>query len=761
MRQTGASTPLSRTGEMRLLAVLTAVVMVVVAATHWPVLSAGAVSLDDTEFLFQNPVIQKPGWASARQVITEVVSSSTVAGYYEPLTLISLMADVALGGRIDNLRPFHRTSLALHVLNTALVIVLVYLLFAAGGRAAGRAAKVSRRGGADGDSSGRRWVWIAAGAGLLFGLHPLTVEPVAWVWERKTLLAAFFGLGALILYTAYARGRRRIFYAASLIAYVLAVMAKPTATPLAAAMLLLDYWPLARLNRRAFREKAPFFAIAAISAVITVLSTQRTASVVMPGAYSFRQLPLRVGYLLMFYLYKVLWPVHLSSVYVMPESWSLREPLVCGGFLGACVLAALAVFALRRTRAFLTGGLFFLVVISPTLGVVGYSWVVASDKYVYLPATGLVLILAWLLGVLRETASRRSSGVLLTAGGVAIVLAAAGAEAFLTRAYLAHWRDTESLYRHMLTLAPGAASVHANLGIALARTGRTGEADGHLREALRLRPEYPEALTALGNILAARDDLDAAIARHTEALRLAPSLAEARINLGITLARKGHLSGAAAHLGEAVRRRPHSALAHANLALVLMKLGRAEEAVAHWERAVSLDSTHPDWQAHLADALLGLRRTEQAIRHYRAVLAVRPDSPGVCNNLAWVLATRGQPSDAAEAVQLARRACEATGWRDATSLDTLAAAYAAQGRFAEAVETVRKGIDQAVSAGRQDLVADMNSRLRLYQTGRPYRDSAAPATASAPSLRPGGPTAGEAGYRRERDSRRIGSTSMP
>ncbi|MGB9624218.1 MAG: hypothetical protein ACPMAQ_05090, partial [Phycisphaerae bacterium] len=465
MRQTGASTPASRTGELRLSVLLTAAVMVVVAATHWPVLSAGAVSLDDTEFLFQNPVIQKPGWASARQILTEVVSSSTVAGYYEPLTLISLMVDVALGGRIDNLRPFHRTSLALHVLNTALVIVLVYMLFGPRARAVGGAAKVSRRGGADGDSPGRRWVWIAAGSGLLFGLHPLTVEPVAWVWERKTLLAAFFGLGCLIFYTAYARGGRRTWYAAALIAYVLAVMAKPTATPLAAAMLLLDYWPLARLDRRALREKAPFFAVAVVSAVITVLSTQRTASVVMPGVYySFGQLPLRVGYLLMFYLYKVLWPVRLSSVYVMPQSWSLREAPVCGGLAGACVLAALAVYALRRTRAFLTGGLFFLVVLSPTLGVVGYSWVVASDKYVYLPATGLVLILAWLLGVLREAASRRSSGMLLTAGGVAVVLAAAGAEAFLARAYLVHWRDTVSLYRHMLTLAPGAASVHANLG---------------------------------------------------------------------------------------------------------------------------------------------------------------------------------------------------------------------------------------------------------------------------------------------------------
>jgi len=741
--------------------------MVVVAGVYWPVLSAGAISLDDTEFLFQNPLIQHPGWSSARRVFTEVVSSSTVAGYYEPLTLISLMADVALGGRIDNLRPFHRTSLALHVLNTAQVIVLVYLLFGTGARVTDRVAEASRRVGTDGDSPGRPWVWIAAGCGLLFGLHPLTVEPVAWVWERKTVLAASFGLGCLIFYTAYARQGRRTWYAASLVAYVLAVMAKPTATPLAAALLLLDYWPLTRLNRRALWEKVPFFTIAAISAVITVLSTQRTASVVMPGEYSLWRLPLRISYLLMFYLYKMIWPVHLSSVYVMPASWSLREPSVRVAVAGVCALLAWVLVTLRWTRALLAGWLFFVVVISPTLGVVGYSWVAASDKYVYLPAVGLLLSLAWGLSVLWQAAARRSSRRFLTVVGAGGLLTAAGAEAFLVRTCLVHWRDTEGLYRHMLVLAPGEASVHANLGILLARGGRANEAVEYLQKALRLRPGYPEALTALGSILAARGELDGAVARHREALRLRPSFAEAQINLAIALAQRGDTAEAAKHLREALQRKPYSAIAHANLGIVLMRLGRTEEAVGHFERAVALDSRHPEWQSRLADALVRVGRIDQAVRQYREVLAVRPDSPGVCNNLAWVLATRGQPSDAAEAVRLARRACEATGWRDAAALDTLAAAYACQGRFAEAVETIHRGIEQAASAGRHDLVVDMNSRLRLYQTGRPYRDFAVPATASAPSShRDDGPTrgrpaAGEVDYRRDRDSRRMGSTSMP
>jgi len=727
--------PVRRTGETCLLVILTVAVMVVVTGVHWPVLSAGAVSLDDTEFLFQNPLIQHPGWSSARQMLTEVVHSSTVAGYYEPLTLISLMVDVALGGRVENLRPFHRTSLALHVLNTASVILLVYVLFRTDARALGPAQGASGRDPAGAGGHGHRWVWIAAGAGLLFGAHPLTVEPVAWVWERKTILAAFFGLWCLILYVGYVRRRHRAFYAASLLAYVLAVMAKPTATPLAVALLLLDYWPLARASRRALWEKVPFFVIAVASGVITVLSTQRTASVVMPGEYSLWRLPLRISYLLMFYLYKMIWPVHLSSVYVMPESWSLSEPFVRVGVAGVCALFAWVLYTLRWTRAFLAGWLFFIVVISPTLGVVGYSWVVASDKYVYLPAVGLLLSLAWGLSVLWEAAARRSSRRFLTAVGAAGMLTAAGAEAFLVRAYLVHWQDTERLYRHMLALAPEDAAVHANLGIILARGGRTGEAVECLQEALRLRPQYPEALTALGNVQAACGALDEAVACHSNALRLRPSFAEAQINLATALAQKGDMVQAAKHLREALQRKPHSAIAHGNLGIVLMKLGRTEEAVGYLEHALALDANHPDWQTCLADALLRLGRTEPAIRHYRAALALQPGSPGVLNNLAWVLATRGQASDAAEAVQLARRACEATGQRDPGMLDTLAAACAAAGRFAEAVEILRKAIDLAGSAGRSHLIEDMNARLRLYEAGRPYREPPATRATSGNATR--------------------------
>jgi len=349
--------------------------LIVVGATlfaHWPALDAEAINMDDQDYLFANPVLQHASWASVGVIFREVFRSSTVQGYYEPLTLLSLMLDVAAGGCPDNLRPFHVTSLVLHLLNTILIIVLLYMLF------------------------GRPWA--AAAVGLLFGVHPLTVEPVAWVWERKTILAAFFGLWCLIFYVRYTRRPSFGAYAGVLVMFVLALMAKPTITPLPALLLLVDFWPLGRLNGRAVLEKAPLLAIAGISAIITVISTSvNTSSVALLGENSLAQLPLKICYLIVFYLCKIVWPANLSSIYLLPQPMALSQPLVLGAVAGTCVLILLLVVSLRRTRAPAMASLFFIVAISPTFGVVQYSWVAASDKYVYIPAIGLLMVLAWLL----------------------------------------------------------------------------------------------------------------------------------------------------------------------------------------------------------------------------------------------------------------------------------------------------------------------------------------------------------------------------
>lgn len=490
---------------------LLVVVCAAVVVTHWPALSAKTIFIDDGEYLTKNLLVQNPSWASARRFLSEVLEPSTVSGYYQPLTMISLMADYALGGRVDNLRPFHRTSLALHTANTALVIVLLYLLF------------------------GR--VWIAAGVGLLFGLHPMTVETIPWVGERKTLLSAFFALWCLILYIRLARKGGWKLYIGCMVMYVLSLMSKPTSTPLPVLMLLMDFWPLKRLRWRTVLEKLPFFVVGGISAVITYISQSRTAAVITPAEHGLQHILLVICHNIIFYLYKIVWPVNLSSHYAYPQPLGLSNSMVLAGVIGTCVLIPLLVISLRWTRVILTGWLFFFVAIFPTMGVVGFTIAIAYDKFAYLPSVGLMMILvsliSWFCGTHIPASKREQGGkpVVRCIAVAILVLVLAGAEAVATRRYLVHWRDTITLTKYMLTLTPDAAPVHYGFACALQKQGEFNEAIGHYQKALQGNPSNVEAHNNLGVILLAQGKLDKAAGHFYQAIQFKPDFIEVYNNL--------------------------------------------------------------------------------------------------------------------------------------------------------------------------------------------------------------------------------------
>jgi len=644
-----------------IVAVLCVLVAALTAGTHWPVLTAQALSFDDNEFLTENKLVRNPGWESARRFATEVLEPSTVEGYYLPLTMISLMVDYALGGRSEDLRQFHRTNLALHVLNTVLLVVLLYGLFGQP---------------------------VAAGlAGLLFGVHPLTVEPVAWIGERKTLLAMFFALLCLLVYVRYARrgGWGWLSVAAGL--YVLAVLAKPTAVPLPVVLLALDFWPLRRLvrgdaealagkppvapgstgrqaasgtrppvapgtgsklsaapgltDRRSIPqavEKAPFFVLAAAFAVLTVVSHGRTSGYLGEAEAGAVRGPLLSAYLVAFYLGKIIWPANLCSVYALPEPLELTNAAVLVALGVTVVVVAVTLVALRWTRAPLAALVIFIAALSPTLGVLRYSWVAASDKYVYLPAIGVVLIVAWALGRVWR-AGRRWRGWHIVA--VALVLSVAAAEARGARMYLPRWRDTVGLYKFMLSRAPGTAKVHNNLGAILLQRGQLDEARQQFECAVELDPRDPDPRNNLGSALAMMGRTREAIPQFEAALAGEPS---ARV--------------------------------HENLGTALAVIGRAAEARGHFETALKLE----------------------------------PDRPASLAGLAWVLLLAPEPGqrDPQRAVQLAERAAAITQRRNATALNALAAAYAAVGRRAECVQAA----EEAVRVGEATLAPAQVESLR-------------------------------------------------
>jgi protein O-mannosyl-transferase len=577
-----------------LTALLAAAVALLVVICDWPVLSAQALSVDDNQYLTGNALVQNPSWESTQRFFGEILKPSTVQGYYQPLAMISLMIDYALGGRADNLAAFHRTTLVLHVLNTLLIIVLLYLLFGE--------------------------PWVAALVGLLFGVHPLTVEPIAWLGERKTMLATFFSLGCLVCHVLYARRATWPRYIGGIAALVLALLSKPTSTPLPILMLLLDYWPLRRLSRRAVVEKVPHYVIAATAVVITIISQGRAGVVTAPTHYSIARLVSLVCHNIVFYLYKAVWPVHVSGNYSVPVPLSPANPAVLAGVIGTCVLLAILLVAWRWTRAPLTGWLFFFVAIFPTLGVIGFTNVIAADKYAYLPAFGLLLILAAALAYLWRTNRRAWSRGLLVAG----VLACCGLAAASTRYHLAQWRDSITLYRHVLRVDPNSTTAQYNLGLLLVKRGQNAEAAELFADTLRLNPEQYQAQRELGLALQRLGRTDEALAHYEAALRVNPRFVPALLDLATLLLERGRSDEALTHCQTALQVEPDNYRVHELLGGVLLQRGEYDAAEQHFRREIALLPSRAHGHFSLGIALARQGRPTEAADAFRTALQLDP-----------------------------------------------------------------------------------------------------------------------------------------
>jgi len=554
---------------------IVAAACVLVFIVHWPALSAKALSFDDSQYLTRNVLVQNPSWASAKRLLTEILEPSTVGGYYQPLAMISLMIDYALGGREKNLMPFHRTSLILHAVNTALIIVLLYLLFGQ--------------------------IWVAAGVGLFFGVHPMTVEPIPWVGERKTLLAAFFSLWSLIFYLRATSDQRRAakFYIGSLVAYLLALMSKPTSVPIPAVMLLLDYWPLRRLNWRVVLEKIPFFVLGGVFAVITYISQSRTIGARSPGEFGIGRVFLVICHNIVFYLYKIVWPVNLTSHYAFPHPLNLSQSAVLAGVIGTFILILLLAISLHWTRAALAGWLAFFVAMLPTMQIVGFSDVIASDKFAYLPSVGLLMVLAsfliWLFGK-SYVAERPILRVIL----VVTVLIPAGLESIATRRYLVYWQDSVSLYEHMLAIAPHSASLHNGLGNVFYSQGRVGEAIDQYQEAMLLDPGEASTYNNMGTALLAQGRLDEALNYFRQSQRLSPNRASALNNIAWILLMHPDIKvrdvNQAVDLAERATKLTHYEDVYVlnTLALAYITVGRTEDALNTAQKAFGFASAAGD-----------------------------------------------------------------------------------------------------------------------------------------------------------------------
>jgi len=672
--------PLAGLNERWLVLAVCTFLAAITFAVFGQTLSHEFVNYDDGLYVYENPVVTRGlNLKGIEWAFTHVVASN-----WHPLTMISHMLDCQLYGLSPS--GHHLTNLLLH---TASAILLFLVLRRMTG-----------------------FLWRAAFVAAVFAIHPLRVESVAWVAERKDVLSGLFFMLTLWAYTRYAQGRLRVEcreqtpagwslnldYCLVLLFFALGLMCKPMVVTLPLVLLLLDYWPLGRARgddgaahgragvKRRWRnqlllEKLPLLGLALASCAVTMLAQHEAIR-------SFEEilLPWRVGNALISYvayLGQMFWPSGLAALYPLTSGSIGAAAVLLSLVLLAGISAGVFVLCLRHPY-FLTGWLWYLFMLLPVIGIVQVGIQARADRYTYLPEIGLYLLLTWAAAEL--CASCRFRRVVL-GGGSAIILATL---LVCARTQTSYWRNSELLWTHTLACTSENAVAHNDLGYALFQKKRLDEAIEHFQQALRIKPDYAEAHHNFGNAWLQKGRADEAIVQYEEALQI------------------NH----------------QDARSHNNLGYVLLQKKRVDEAIVHFQQALQVNPEYTEAHYNFGNALLQKRRVDEAIVHFQKALQVNPDSLGVLNTLAWLLATwpDAHIRDGVRAVKDARHACELTHYGVLPLLTTLAAAYAEAGRFDDATAAAQKACALARAAGEQDLLEKNQKLLDLYRAHQPYHD---------------------------------------
>jgi tetratricopeptide (TPR) repeat protein len=594
------------------------------------------------------------------------------SGNWHPLTWLSLQTDASLFDTKPS--AFHATNVFWHCLNTVLLFAVLRNLTGA--------------------------VWRSALVAALFGWHPLHVESVAWLSERKDVLSTFFWIAAMGAYARYARERNVRSYAAVLGLFVLGLMAKPMVISLPLVFLLLDYWPLAheRDERKRFwaYEKLPLVLLMVLSAAVTLTAQAQSMQ-------SLERLPLaaRIGNALVSYLRyigKTLWPIDLMAFYPHPE-----EKLQSLWIASAAVLLGVTSFLCWQTRKarpyLLVGWSWFLVTLAPVIGLVQVGQQAMADRYMYIPSIGLFMMASWGLGDLASSYSWVRRPVM---AAVSLCLVACLAATQLQADY---WRDSISLWEHALRVEDRSDLAHFMLGAALNKQGRQEQepsarmrlrrdAKAEFEAALRLNERYAEVHNNLGNMAHEEGRPKEAEDHFRLAIAIDPTNWKAHYNLANTYHELSRFREALQEYQSALETDPDQSIVHNGLGKTLARLGRVDEAIDQFGRAIQADPQNVDARANLALALNEVGRFDEAMQTYRGVLSRNPDHAPAANNLGYLFMQLGKLQDAIESFRRTVRADPrlANGWTNLGKCLTLSGDITgARAAFEQAARTAPTG----------------------------------------------------------------------
>ncbi len=612
---------------------------------YTPALKNDFVSWDDEVYVCENNHINSLNLRFFSWMLT-----TFYAGNWHPLTWLSHATDYAIWG----LNPFghHLTSIILHGMNTLLVFLLVMQLMLRG-RAMNQVPTPS----SVFLSLPTQHLIAAVVTALMFGLHPLHVESVAWVAERKDLLCAFFFLLTLCSYLFYtssvAAKNRRAWFTACIVFTTAALMAKPMAVTLPLVLLLLDIYPLKRIafsegtdkHRKVLLEKVPFFLLIFISALVTVLAQHSG------GAFkTLERMPLHFKLLNalhspFFYLANMLWPVKLVPFYPFPADVRLFD--LTHGISGilALTITAACIWLWKRGRIlFFTAWAYYLITLLPVVGIIQVGSQAAADRYTYLPSVSIFLLAG--IGVSQLFAALGHRKSIIISGGVivALIFILFGQ---LTVKQIAIWQDSETLWKHVIKSFPGRLDfAQMGLGNAYARKGEYDKAIEEYEKALALNPTHVEAHNNLGNAYLSKGKYDKAIEEYEKALAGNPSLVEAHNNMGNAYARKGEFDKAIEAFEKALVSNPTHVEAHNNLGNAYMIKGKYDKAIEEYEKALALNPTHVEAHNNLGNAYVRKGEYDKAIEEFEKALASNPNLTGAYLNVGNIYYAKGMLDEA-------------------------------------------------------------------------------------------------------------------
>ena len=567
------------------------------------------INYDDDKYVTNNEYV-KAGFT--RDSVGWALTTSYNSNWH-PMTWLSHMLDAQLFG--PNSKGHNLTNLLFHIANVLLLFLVLLRMTGA--------------------------LWQSGFVAALFALHPLNVESVAWVAERKNVLSTFFWLLTMWAYIRYAQKTNLKRYSLVILFVAMGLMSKPMLVTLPFVLLLLDYWPLRRLQSdrrtaisRLVYEKIPLLVLVAGS-VVTTLTVQK-----MGGALgSLNAFPIQervINALVSYWLYlqKMIWPGGLAIFYAHPENTlSVWKGLATAALLALVTTAAIRLA--RRAPYFAVGWFWYLGTLIPVIQLVQTGSIAMADRYAYVPLIGIFIIIAWGLPELLAKWRLRSR-ILTIAAGIWI-----STLMLMTWNQVSHWKNSITIFSHAIEVTdieyPDFLLAHNNLANALLAEGRTGKAISHYKMAINLMPDYAVNHNHLANALFAEQKTEEAISHFKMAIELMPDYAIAHNNLGTVLLAEQKTEEAISHYKTAVKLLPDYATAHYNLGFALMKEKKTGEAIFHFKMAIQLEPNNTNAHSNLGNALLAEQKTKEAISHYKIAINLKPDNPLVLQNFKMAL----------------------------------------------------------------------------------------------------------------------------